>query len=328
MMPFALFAWLGFAGITALLCAFLYPLIRSRLWSLPPAMRADHVLAWTVAPAAIGLLLAGFIFLPSVLSLLGIASDHCQAYAADFSYRCLLHPLASMERELPWFLLFPVSTVGLIFLGRVGWELLRVHRLVSVLTRASHLDPSRNIWIVESEWPLALASGIPHARVFISSKLVHSLSPPQLTAVLAHERAHLHRHDPARYFIARIMSCLHVSWLRRKLLEDLSLAVEQSCDEEAAKEVGDRLLVADTIVRVERLLNKQFPSMSALLPSFMGSHVVVRVESLLASPREPVPVHQIMSHVCVGLVVVALMLAAEPLHQLTEAVLGLLLLIG
>jgi beta-lactamase regulating signal transducer with metallopeptidase domain len=194
-----------------------------------------------------------------------------------------------------------------------------------MLTRASHLDSSRNIWIVESEWPLALASGIPHARVFISSKLVHSLSPPQLTAVLAHERAHLHRHDPTRYFMARIMSYLHVSWLRQKLLEDLSLAVEQSCDEEAAKEVGDRLLVADTIVQVERLLNKQFPSMPALLPSFMGSHVVVRVESLLASPREQVPVHQIMSHVCVGLAVVALMLAAEPLHQLTEAVLGLLI---
>jgi hypothetical protein len=32
-----------------------------------------------------------------------------------------------------------------------------------------------------------------------------------------------------------------------------------------------------------------------------------------------------MSHVCVGLAVVALMLAAEPLHQLTEAVLGLLI---
>jgi len=325
MMLFALFAWLGFAGSTALLCAFLYPLIRGRLWSLPPAMRANHLLAWTVAPAVMGLLLTGSIFLPTVLSLLGIESDHCQVYAANFSYRCLLHPLASMERELPWFLLFPLSALGLIFFGRVGWELLRVYRLVGALTTASHLDLSRNIWIVESEWPLALVSGILHARVFVSSKLIHSLSPPQLTAVLAHERAHLHRHDPTWYFMAQTLSCLHFFWLRRKLLEDLSLAVEQSCDEEAAQQVGDRLLVADTIVQVERLFNKQFPSIPALLPSFMGSQVVVRVESLLASPQERVPITYRIGCTCMGLVVAGLMLVAEPLHQLTETVLGLLI---
>jgi len=325
-MLFALFAWLGFAGSTALLCAFLYPLIRGRLWFLPPAMRANHLLAWTVAPAVMGLLLTGSIFLPTVLSLLGIESDHCQVYAASFSYRCLLHPLASMERELPWFLLFPLSALGLIFFGRVGWELLRVHRLVGALTTASQLDPSRNIWIVESEWPLALVSGVLHARVFVSSRLVHSLSPPQLMAVLAHERAHLHRHDPAWYFMAQILSCFHTSWLRRRLLEDLSLAVEQCCDEEAAKEIGDRLLMADTIVQVERLFNKQFPSMLALLPSFVGSHVVVRVESLLASPQERVPItYRIIGCTCMGLMVIGLMLVAEPLHQLTETVLGLLI---
>lgn len=322
----ALFACFGFTVVTALLCACFYPLVRSRLMFLFPATRAKHLLAWIAAPIAVGLLLTGFIFLPTALSRLGIASDHCQAYAADFSYRCLLHPLAAMEREPPWFLLLPLSALGLVFLARIAWEFLDLHRLIGAFTRASHPDSSRNIWIVESQWPLAIAFSIPHGRIFISSELVQGLSPSQLAVVLAHERAHLCRHDPTRYFIAQAIACLHVPWLRQPLLADLSLAAEQACDEEAAERVGDRLLVADTIVQVERLFHRPLSSIPALSPSFMGGQVVERVESLLANPQERVSTtYRIIGYVCVGLVVTGLMLAAEPLHQLTEAVLGLLI---
>lgn len=321
----ALFACFGFVTVTALLCVCFYPLVRNRLLSLPPAMRADYLLIWIVAPTVAGLLLTGLIFVPAVLSLLGLESGHCPAYAADFSSHCLLHPLAAMERELPWFLRFSLNALGLVFLGRIGWKLWCVRRLTNTLTRASCFDPSRHSWIVESKWPLALAVGISQGRVFVSSKLVQSLSPSQLTVVLAHERAHLRRHDPARYFIAQTLSCLHVPWLRRQLLEDLSLAAEQACDEETAQQTGDRLLVADTIVQVERLFHKQSSSTFALLPSFMGSQVIARVEALLASPQKRAPAQRMMSYTCMGLVVTALMLAAEPLHQLTEEVLGLLI---
>lgn len=319
----ALFAGFGFAVVAALLSAFFYPLARSRLLLLPPAIRANYLLVWAVAPVGMGLLLAGFIFLPTVLSLLGVISDHCQGYAADFSSPCLLHPLVAMERELPWVVFFPINALGLVFLARIAWEFLRLRRLTCALTVASHPGAARDLRIVESEWPLAMAFSVPRPRIFVSSKLVQSLSPPQLAVVLAHEQAHLHRRDPARYFIARALSCLHVPWLRRQLLEDLSLAAEQACDEEAARQAGDRLLVADVIVQVERLFRKQSSSVFALLPSFMGNHVVSRVEALLANPQKPVPAQRMMSYVCTGLVVTVLVLAAEPLHQLTEAVLGL-----
>ncbi len=320
----ALFSCFGFAVVTALLCVCFYPLVRSRLVSLPPATRANYVLIWIVAPMVVGLLLTGLIFVPTVLSLLGIESDHCQAYTVGFSPRCLLHPLTAMERELPWFLFLPLNTLGLVFLGRIGWKLWRVQRLASMLMRAGYLDFSRHIWIVESEWPLALAAGISQGRVFVSSKLVRSLSSFQLAVVLAHERAHLCRHDPARYLIAQAISCLHVPWLRRQLLEDLALAAEQACDEAAAKQVGDRLLVADTIVQVERLFHQQISSAPVLAPSFMGSQVAARVEVLLANPQKRVPAHPMMICVYAGLIMIALLFAAEPLHQLAEAVLALL----
>lgn len=320
----ALFACFGFTVVTALLCACFYPFIRSRLLSLPPATRADYLLAWIAAPMGVGLLLTSLIFVPTVLSLLGLESDHCPAYAAGFSSRCLLHPLAAVERELPWFLLLPLNALGLFFLGRIGWKLWRVQRLASTLTKTGCLDSSRHIWIVESEWPLALVAGISQSRVFVSSKLVHSLSSRQLTVVLAHERAHLCRHDPARYFIAQAIACLHVPWLRRQLLEDLALAAEQACDEEAAKQVGDRLLVADTIVQAERLFHQLIFSAPVLVPSFMGSQVVARVEALLANPQKRVPAQPMMSYVCAGLIMAASMFVAEPLHQLAETVLGLL----
>ncbi|EDZ66164.1 peptidase, M48 family [Nitrosococcus oceani AFC27] len=322
--PFAFVAWCGFAMITALFCALLYPWVCPRLLLLPPALRANQALVWAVAPAAAGVLLTGFIFLPPVLSYLGVAPDHCQPAGVDFSYHCLLHPFAVMERDLPWFLLLPLSGLALFFLSRMVWELLRAHRLIRALSLAGSPDIFRGIWVVESEWPLALTSGFSQPRIFISTKLLRDLSPPQLAAVLAHERAHFYRYDPARYFIARAAAGLHISWLRRKLLEDLSLAAEQACDEEAARQVGDRLLVADTIVQVERWCCRQRRSAPVPLPSFMGSQVVARVEFLLASPQKAQWSYPRMLGVCTGVALSGLLLAAEPLHQLTEIILGFL----
>jgi hypothetical protein len=57
----------------------------------------------------------------------------------------------------------------------------------------------------------------------------------------------------------------------------------------------------------------------------MDSYVVVRVESLLADPQEPVRTQKTMIYSCAGLAAITLMFAAEPLHQLIETVLGLLI---
>ena len=84
--------------------------------------------------------------------------------------------------------------------------------------------------------------------------MLERLSPDHLRAVLEHERAHLRRQDPLWRLVAALLASAHVSAVRRTLLDDLELASEHACDEEAGARIGSRVLVAQALLAVERLL--------------------------------------------------------------------------
>ena len=58
------------------------------------------------------------------------------------------------------------------------------------------------------------------------------------------------------------------------------LATEQACDEAAAARSGDRLLVAETILKISRML-RGTTMPCAMTPSVTGADAVLRVECLL-----------------------------------------------
>jgi len=141
---------------------------------------------------------------------------------------------------------------------------------------------ARDIRIVEWDEPLAISAGLYHMRVFVSEHVMRVLSPQQLDVVLAHEHKHAQRKDGLRHLLAYFLSFAHIPWLRKRLLEGMDLACEQSCDEAAANTTGDRLHVADTIVFIERMFIQKQPAFMAL--SISGSNITQRVESLLHPP--------------------------------------------
>jgi hypothetical protein len=129
----------------------------------------------------------------------------------------------------------------------------------------------------------------------------------------------------SRRCAARLLSWPHLPALRRALLAELALFSEQACDAEAARRVGDRLLVAEAILAVERLLAARAPVEAAALPAFGGSPVAERVRELLAPERTPPPAASTRGLAAFGALGVLTALAlADPLHHATEHLIGLL----
>jgi len=88
--------------------------------------------------------------------------------------------------------------------------------------------------------------------------------------------------------------------------------------------LGDRLRLARALLVLERVLQGTRLPIGLAGVSFGGSSVIPRVESLLGDPGAPVP-HSKATRWLVVVAVGALLLPlAEPLHHMTETILGLL----
>ena len=119
-----------------------------------------------------------------------------------------------------------------------------------------------------------------------------------------------------------LLGAVHGPSTRRRLAADLALACEEAADEAAAEAVGDRTLVAESILAVERLLGAAAPRMGLAL-GMAHCAAEARVEALLRDPLPPSPARgsrrAIWAAVAAGAVA-----AAFEIHHLTESLLDLI----
>ena len=318
----AVLATLLFGILGASVCAVVYPMASRRLVLINPVVRAHVLLAWTVAPFIMSMLLTLLYFLPSALSFLGWTPAHCPPQDHPHLHFCSTHPHVSLSAggATRWVLVIPGGwLLSAMATQLCGWR--RARRLLAALTAMSHYDAERRVRVVETSLPLALTAGLWRPQIYVSSRLTASLPADMLMVIVTHEHTHARRRDGLRQFVAALFSLMHLPWTRRQLLSDLALACEQACDEAAAREISDRLRVAETLLAIERLFQGSFRPLGLGTTSFGSGHVVERVERLLADPKDE---RNFSGYSWVVLIPVALVLAAEPLHRFTEAVLGLL----
>lgn len=111
------------------------------------------------------------------------------------------------------------------------------------------------------------------------------LTPLQIDALLAHELAHIRRHD---YLVNLLQACLEtlgfyhpaVWWLSRRVRQER----EHCCDEIAAEIIGDRRSYAATLVSLEMLRRGR----SMLAISASGGSLCTRVKRLLTPASQPI----------------------------------------
>ncbi|MEN7973382.1 MAG: M56 family metallopeptidase [Verrucomicrobiota bacterium] len=319
----AILVFAGGSFLVAAIIAALYPVTQRWILGRHPGTRAGLLLVLACAPAVVALVLLMLTLSPSLIHYLGLGSDHCQAHG-HHAHFCLIHtPLlagTSLERAI----LSVAGIAMLILFAAVAFRLRRVQRAVRALRAAQIAEPAHQPYsVVDSHTPFALTVGLVKRTIYLSSRLRSELSPTELMAVVAHEQAHCRRHDALRMFVADLMSWLHLPPLRRRLLADLHLASEQSCDEQAALTTGDRLGVAETILKVVRLNAATDRNSDILLPTMTGSDVHVRVDALLHPAPTGSGAPRAVALVGAGLLFAFGFTHADGLHHAVESVIHL-----
>lgn len=321
LLQFGLLASLGFAVLASLVSVAIYPLVQQRMTKLSPQLRSNLLLIWLASPALIAGALIFLSFMPSLFSLFGFVPDHCSVHDGHLHF-CFIHPPLAINNILLQLFLAVLVGIAAYFIGTSFFDLLRAHKFQQQLMMVSRPHDTLSFRVVDWNMPMALSAGIRRIRVFISSQLIENLSPTQLKVVIAHEEAHLRRKDPLRHFVAHVFSFAHIPWLRKALLTDFDLATEQTCDEVAATQVGERLMVADTILAVERLfMIQRAPSM---MTSISGSNITARVESLLAQPPACKAISKSYMYFLTIAASVVVFTIVDDIHHFTESILQLI----
>jgi Zn-dependent protease with chaperone function len=324
--------FVGAASGMALIVAALSLLVRRAIRRLPPANQAAVLLAVIAAPALTGLALVALAMAPSVSHLLGFGIDHCHGHG-QHGHVCPTHAPLWTDSGLDWLILTLVGLALTLLSGDLLQRLGRVRRVVRGL-EALRLPcrESPSCRVVEADAPLALTAGVVRPRVYLSARLLDALSPVELAAVVGHEKAHRRRRDALRLLVADLLSRLYLPPVRRRLLAELNLATERTCDEAAASAGAGRLGVASALLKVAHL-NASRPCASTplagevLVPSLGGAHVGIRIEALLG----PAPAHRgqwpsgLVATATAALLLTLGWLHADRLHHGIESLLYLLI---
>jgi hypothetical protein len=311
----ATLATLVAAASISLAVAAAWSLLRGRLARLHPAVAARRLWLLAAAPGIAPSLVLALCLLPGLLG-----ADHC-AIHGEHPHLCLRHLAAARGGVLA---LLAAGAIGALAwaLAAGGLRLARAWRGAAVLAAAADAGLAPDVAVLAADAPLSVCLGALRPRIVVSDGLLRALAPASLAAVLAHERAHARRRDALRALLARALSWPHLPNVRRQLLAALALASERACDEAASESTGDRLLVAETILAVERLHAGAAPP-ALLAASFGDTAVPARIESLLSEPAAPAGARRAWLHAAAA-VSTAIPLAA-PLHHAVEHLLGALL---
>jgi beta-lactamase regulating signal transducer with metallopeptidase domain len=158
-------------------------------------------------------------------------------------------------------------------------------------------------------------------RVLISRGLLESLGSEERSVVLAHERAHVRRRDALAAGVVRALAGVHLPRVGSWLVNELGVAAEQACDDEAATAVADRVAVASAILTVERAVWRSTAPRLELVGIAFGARAVERrVEALLAEPLPPTSLRSLTGPL--GVALLAVVLHAGALHHATEFLLS------
>ena len=295
------------------------------------AARAREAFRLALLPglgAAVGVLAA---FVPSLSSRLLGAADHCAA-SDPHPHLCFFH---TGQGALGWHdaaALALVVVFVLVAAWRVGGWAMAARRLRSL--QSTH-DPERaqvvkaaldqsggafpgTIWVVPADQPLCFVTGLRRPVLMIASPVVDALAPEALAAIAAHETAHVRRHDPAARVLVGFATLAHAPGLGHRAAHRWAAAAEGACDAAAAEAIGDHLVLAQALVRYQRLVNGALRQPG---PAFCGEGAVdARVRALLETPAPGADLRWPWPWLALALVA----WQADGIHQALEGLLHLI----
>ena len=308
-------AVLFFASLAALFSTPLYQFVGHKLTSLPCQIRSKILTVWLLSPIfiAVALSLSGVLF--SWMESHEMATEHCISHNNSMAHLCWFDPVVHISDYL-WIGGMSVMALVIVFNAYKGIKLMLKHHHFQSTLRAVSEQQENNVFRIASEHFFVFSSGLFSPQAFISSQLLEQLSTEELDVVLAHEQAHCLRRDVLRRLLLSFAGLFHLPATRQHLLSDLELAHEQICDNAAVQKVANRVLVAETIIKVARQLQLLTPRSKIGIASFDGCHIDIRIQQLLEQPKPVNPHLLFYSTVFLSLITCSALMLTMPLHHL------------
>lgn len=244
------------------------PLVLRSAHRLPPAV-ATWLTAASSAVLAIGTAFTLALFTVAGLAGLSIVADigHLSTSTLDRSGITNL-PVDATAAAL----LVAACTAG-------GIAAARRRRLV---TRARHLaGADDDLLVLDDDRPVAHALPGRPGRIVVSTGILARLTPTERRALLAHERAHLSRSH--HLFVAVVDVFAAANPLLRPLRGVIRYTTERWADELAAREVGNRSVVAKAVGKAA-LATRGTRTSDPLALAAAAGEVPRRVTALLLAP--------------------------------------------
>ena len=297
--------FLGFWLVLGIVFLALYPLLRSAFLALHPRLGSALLLAYWTGPFLLSLISTGFLFMPRVESVL--VDAHC--HEACSSHVPLIHSLGLASIGLA------ACTAVLLYLAlrcarmlRQSWQLRTQFGFLAQNEGAYHL--------LRAASPLVFTLGWWRPRISVSEGLSDACSQNDLAIILRHEQAHQERRDNLRLLTARLCSAVLGGRLAGLVLSDLQLLTEQACDFRAAETHG-HVAVAETLLKIKRLLTLAPAEVPAMAMAFAERDVELRIRALLRTqPR--ISLHSWQIAVLLAALLLSMSLLISPLHHGSE----------
>ncbi len=245
-----------------------------------PERRSRALFLSAAAPWILGVIATGLAMAPSIGWAMGLHPNHCEEHQAALLHLCLIHEHSMALTARGYAFVGGAFAIAAFGASTLAWKVRIALRAQRIFWRISAPTGDPQVRRLDCERPVAHSSTAPRPVVFVSSGVLAALAPAERRALYAHEKAHLRRRDDWRMLAARALSCLYPPGFRRRLLGELDLAHEQSCDQAAAR-VVNRRHVASAIVKVEKLMAGAPPIGALGGSAFAASNIEARIYSLL-----------------------------------------------
>lgn len=258
-------------------------------------VRLRAQVAARLATAALAILLVATVPTMWLMGSSGLRHVGVRSPFTDWSWHLL--PSFGILGGIVGALAFALTVAGAVRVARV----LRLHRRLRVTEPAG-------IEVLPSPAVFAYTLPGPGGNVVVSAGLISSLNEDECRAVVEHERAHArYRHD--RYLLFGRLATALVPFVR-PIADRLEFSLERWADDEAARQVDDRRLVAMAIARAATAGVHPSPAVAGI--ARLGA--VARAEALLAPAPEPGLAHPVVM-VAVSASVATIASAVFQLHH-------------
>jgi beta-lactamase regulating signal transducer with metallopeptidase domain len=201
------------------------------------------------------------------------------------------------SRLMPWFVAMwalGVSLLSLRLLG--GWWLVRrlerssrhlaIEAWQGTMTRlAREMGVTRRVRLLRSTLvTVPTAFGWLRPVILLPASTLIGLSPAQIEAILAHELAHIRRHDYVVNLLQSVIETLlfyhpAVWWVSRRIREERELC----CDDLAVRASGDPITYARALCELERLRGVE----TGLALAATGGSLMTRIARLVGASERP-----------------------------------------